>query len=141
MNRETIHAALFAKLSTAAGFATASRRLKHWNDTPAAEQPALFLSHKTESAEPRQGLPTLWTLDFDAYLYARAPDRATSPSSVLNPMLDAISGAIAPDNATMSAQTLGGLVAHCWIEGSVETDEGTLGDQAVAIIPIRILVS
>ena len=40
MNRETIHAALFARLSAVPGFVTASRRLKHWSDTPGGEQPA-----------------------------------------------------------------------------------------------------
>ena len=64
-----------------------------------------------------------------------------SPSSVMNPLLDAVTAALAPDNPINTAQTLGGTVAHCWIEGAIETDEGTLGDQAVAIVPVRILTS
>jgi hypothetical protein len=36
--------------------------------------------------------------------------------------------------------TLGGLVNYCRIEGDIETDEGLLGEQAVAIIPVSILV-
>ncbi len=141
MNREDIHAALFARLSAVPGFVTASRRLKHWSDTPSGEQPALFQAHRTESVQPRHGLPSLVTLDFDLYLYAKAADKSASPSSILNPLLDAVTAALAPDNPIDTAQTLGGTVAHCWIEGAIETDEGTLGDQAVAIVPVRILTS
>ena len=36
-------------------------------------------------------------------------------------------------------QTLGGLVHDCRIAGDIETDEGRLGDQAVAIIPIEMM--
>ncbi|HXP74621.1 MAG TPA: hypothetical protein VN823_10790 [Stellaceae bacterium] len=57
----------------------------------------------------------------------------------MNPLLDAIETALAPDLVT-NVQSLGGLVAHCWIAGKVETDEGVLGGQAVAIVPIEILV-
>jgi hypothetical protein len=32
-------------------------------------------------------------------------------------------------------------VKHCWISGAIETDEGVLGGQAVAIVPIEILVT
>jgi len=31
------------------------------------------------------------------------------------------------------------MVQHAYIQGKVETDEGVLGDQAVAVIPIEIL--
>jgi hypothetical protein len=36
---------------------------------------------------------------------------------------------------------LGGLVQHCWIAGRITTDEGVLGGQSVAIVPVEILVS
>ena len=38
-------------------------------------------------------------------------------------------------------QTLGGLAAHAWTAGKIETDEGVLGGQAVAIVPVEILVA
>jgi len=34
---------------------------------------------------------------------------------------------------------LANLVRHARIEGRIETDEGVLGDQAVAVIPVEIL--
>jgi len=139
MNREAIYQALFAKVSGAAGFATQSRRLRHWSDVGAAEQPALFQVQKGETAHRDAGLPPRWTLAVDLFLYAQAPDDQSAPSSVLNPLLDAIEAALTPDPVT-NLQTLGGLVAHCWIAGKVETDEGVLGGQGVVIVPIEILV-
>jgi hypothetical protein len=139
MTREAIYSALFAKLTAAAGFATASRRLRHWGDVGAAEQPALFQVQKSETARRDAGLPPKWTLAVDLFLYAHAPDDATAAAAVMNPLLDAIEAALAPDPVT-NVQSLGGLAAHCWIAGKVETDEGVLGGQAVAIVPIEILV-
>jgi len=145
MTREPIYAALFALLADAAGFTTASRRLRHWSDVAAAEQPALFMAQKSETAEQRRGLPTKWICDVDAYLYCHAPDELTAPTTILNPLLDAIEAALAPQpgggDIVANTQTLGGLVYQISLDGKIETDEGTLGGQAVAIVPIRITVS
>jgi hypothetical protein len=140
MTREPIYAALFALVSGAAEFVTVSRRLRHWTDVGAAEQPALFQIQKSESAEERAPLPVKWRAAVDLYLYAQAPDELTAPSTIVNPLLDAIEAALAPDPFT-HMQSLGGLVSHCWIAGKIMTDEGVLGGQAVAIVPVEILVS
>ena len=140
MNREPVYAALFALVQNAAPFVTASRRLRHWSDVAAAEQPALFAIQKSETAEERRPLPVKWRARVDLYLYAQAPDELTPPATVMNPLLDAVEAALAPDPAS-HVQSLGGLVQHCWIAGRIETDEGVLGGQAVAIVPIEILVS
>jgi hypothetical protein len=142
MNRETIYGALFAKLQGAASFKTASRRLRHWGDLQPGEQPALFQAQKDETAHRARGLPPKWTLNLDIYVYAQAPDDTTAPSTVLNPLLDSIEAALAPAGADLATgvQTLGGLVSHCWISGKITTDEGVLGGQAVAIVPIEIVV-
>lgn len=139
MNREPIYAALFATLSAAAPFVTASRRLRHWSDVGPAEQPSLFLVQKSETAQRRKGLPPKWTLAVDVFVYARAADDLSSAAIVLNPLIDAIESALAPASPT-ATQTLGGLVEHAWIAGKIETDEGVLGGQAVAIVPLEILV-
>ena len=140
MTREPIYAALFALVAGAAGFVTASRRLRHWTDVGAAEQPALFQIQKGENGEERRPLPVKWRASVDLYVYAQAPDELTPPASVINPLLDAIETALAPDPVS-HVQTLGGLVQHCWIAGRIQTDEGVLGGQAVAIVPVEILVS
>ena len=138
MTREPVYAALFVLLSGAASFATSSRRLRHWSDVGPAEQPALFVVQKSETAERKAGMPAKWRASVDVYIYAHAPDDETAPAAVLNPLLDTIEAALAPQGAM---QTLGGLASHTWIAGKIETDEGVLGGQAVAILPVEILVA
>lgn len=143
MNREAIYSALFAKFSalTTGGtpaFKTASRRLKHWSDTPPTDQPALFQAQGTEVPTNTPGLNQAWELHATLYLYAHTQaDPAKAPAEILNPLIDAVVAALAPDPITNKC-TLGGLVQHAWIEGAIETDEGVLGDQAVAVIPLVI---
>ncbi len=144
--REAIFSALFALVSGLTGFVTTSRRLMHWTDVTADMQPALFQAQKTQGADPRTGSPTKWRLHADLYLYTNlgsqtgggdTPD--ATPATQLNNFIDAIDAALAPNPATGAPQTLGGLVQYCRISGTVETDEGVLGAQAVAIIPVEIL--
>jgi len=143
VTREPIYAALFAKLAAAAPFVTTSRRLKHWTDTPGSEQPALFMAQKRESVQPNTqgpGLPPKYLLEVDVYVYAKARSN-TAPGPLINPLLDAIDTALAGVPASNGKQTLGGLCEHAWVEGEIETDEGTLGDQAVAVVPVRIFTT
>jgi hypothetical protein len=144
VTREPIYSALFALLENAGEFTTASRRLRHWSDVAAIEQPALFMTQKSEIAERQRGLPTRWFCDVDAYVYCHAPDTLTPPTVILNPLLDGIEAALAPlapSDIAANTQTLTGLAYQACINGKIETDEGTLGSQAVAIVPIRIVVS
>ena len=85
MIREPIYAALFALVAGAASFVTVSRRLRHWSDVGAAEQPALFMIQKSENAEERRPLPVKWRASVDLYLYAQAPDELTSPADGAQP--------------------------------------------------------
>lgn len=140
MNREAIYSALFSRLANLPGVMTASRRLRHWSDVGMSEQPAVFMSQKNETAAKTQGTASIWTFAVDVYLYVKVQGN-DAPGPALNPLLDAIEAALAPDNPIKNTCTLGGLVHHCRIDGSIETDEGTLGDQAVAIVPILILAT
>lgn len=138
MTREPIYAALYAKIAAATGFKTISRRLRHWDDVPQSDQPALFMAQKNETASTTPGMPSVWILSVDIYIYAHTQgDKSIAPGTILNPLLDAVVAAMAPE-AVSGKQTLGGLVQHAWIDGSIETDEGVLGDQAVCIIPITL---
>lgn len=139
--RETIYAALWELGSGAARFATVNRRLRHWADVAPVEQPALFMSEKGGSAAvKRLGAPTVWTLYAEFYVYAHSSDPCLAPGTILNPLLDALEAALAPAPTT-GIQNLGlpEIVQHAYIAGKVETDEGVLGDQAIAIVPIQIL--
>jgi hypothetical protein len=141
INREPIYAALFGLIESAADFAVVDRRLRHWSDVAPAEQPALFMAQKTELASVKTlGAPTVWTLSVDFYVYAHSSDPYLAPATVLNPLLDAVEAALAP-SATTGLQDLGlpAMVQHVYISGKIETDEGVLGDQAVAIVPVEIL--
>lgn len=138
MTRELIYSTLFDLLKGVGEFKTTSRRLKHWSDVAPAQQPALFVSQRTEIVTRTPGLNPIWELQLDIYLYANTGgDKGIAPSQILNPLIDAIEEALKP-NAIDNKQTLGGLVQHAWIDGAIETDEGVLGDQAVAIIPVVI---
>ena len=139
MNREAIYSALFTKLSSVNGVVTKSRKLRHWADVTSIEQPALFQAQIQEHAARMTNQPTIWKLELDVYLYVNTADIDTSPSQILNPILDAIMAALEP--ASGEVQTLGGLVTYCRVSGAIKTDEGVLGVQAVAIIPIEILTT
>lgn len=140
MTREPIYAALFAQLVAATGIIRSSRRLPPWSEVAQGDSPALFQIQKTEAAEHKYGLPTKWSAQVEVYVYVSVGDQVGAvASSQLNPILDAIEKSLAPDAS--GNNTLGGLVSHCWIGPSIETDEGVLGDQAIAIIPINIVVA
>lgn len=140
MNREAIYSALFTRLSGIAGLKTTSRRLKHWNDVPPEKQPALFMAQSTETPITTTGEPQKWLLSVDVYVYVTT-EGETPPGSVLNPILDAIE-AIFPLHPITGKHTLDAPgVEWARIDGTIQTDEGTLGSQAVAIVPIQILAT
>jgi hypothetical protein len=141
INRETIYAALWALGAGTARFASANRRLRHWSDVSPAEQPALFMSEKGSHAVTKKlGAPIAWTLYAEFYIYAHSSDPYLAPGTILNPLLDALEAALAP-SPTNGIQDLGlpEMVQHAYIAGKIETDQGVLGDQAIAIVPVEVL--
>ncbi|MCL2658772.1 MAG: hypothetical protein FWD62_15455 [Betaproteobacteria bacterium] len=138
--REPIYTALFERLRSIPGLVICSRRLRHWADVSAGEQPALFQAQKGETPQFETGQPGAWRLSLDLYLYVKAPT-SEAPAQYLNPLLDAICAVFEPENPITNRCTLGGLVHYARIAGQIETDEGTLGDQAVAVVPIEILTT
>ena len=150
-SREAIYSAVFAIFSGASNFKTKGRRLKTWSDVDAERQPALFMAQGSEVATRTKGLPTKWTLSATLYLYAHTRRDEDPIGPVINPLLDSITQLVEtkalPDGSrrallTGETNTLGVPgVSHCWIEGDIKTDEGALGSQGVAIIPVSILVA
>lgn len=141
-SREAIFAALFAKAAAAsADFRTTSRTMRPWTEVDAAEQPALFQAEGKQSAEAKAGQPTKWIFRAELALYVhRATCGQADVVVALNMLVDAIVAALDREAAT-GKQTLGVLVYECRISGDIETDEGRLGDQAVALIPIEIIAN
>lgn len=142
MTREPIYAALFAKLfalQTNGTVVTCSRRLRHWADCDGAMQPAIYMTQGDQVGDHQiKGSPYKWDLSVSIYVYVRVGENE-SPSPAINPILDAIENALVP-KLLGTNQTLGGLCDTCYIDGTIQTFEGTLGEQEVAIIPIKILV-
>lgn len=137
--REAIYAALFGAVGLAAGFNTKGRRYIPWSEIAPELQPALFQVQRKEAPHQITNLPASWKLDVDLIIYVNtAGDLTIAPSTLLNPILDAVTSlfdAGVPGNK----QTLGGLVHIARISGTIETDEGVLGDQAFALVPIEII--
>jgi len=141
-DRETAYLALFNWLQVSqytSGIKTFTRKLKHWNDVANEDQPALYMSQTGEMAKPILGLPPAIVLECDLYLYVQTNGEEVGP--IINPILDAIGNALTPPQGADNKQTLGGLVHHCWIEGQTQIFEGNLGDEAVATIPVKMLVT
>jgi hypothetical protein len=139
--REAIYNRLWELGASAAQFSSANRRLRHWGDVPPGEQPALFMSERGGQASVKKlGAPVVWTLYADFYIYVHSSDPYLAPATILNPLLDALEAALAPPPGT-GIQNLGlpQMVQHAYIAGKIETDEGVLGDQSIAIVPVEIL--
>lgn len=140
-SREAIFAALFAKVSTSAGLVVKSRTLRAWDETSPAEQPALFQAEARQTASGQAGMPTKWTFHAELALYVHASTcNQVDVVTALNNEIDAIVAALDREPAS-GKQTLGGLVHDCRISGDIETSEGRLGQQSVAIIPIEIIAN
>lgn len=148
--RETLYAALFAKFAGltfssggATSFGTTSRRLEHWEEVELEGYPALFMVQATERVVQTRGLPPKWSLGILLYIYVRTlaqQDKTVVPSTLLNPIIDALDTALRHDDLQAGTCTLGGLVSHAWISGPIETSEGNLGDLEVAVVPVEIVV-
>jgi hypothetical protein len=138
-SREAIIDALFTVLTKDDAYQTTGRRLILWSQVN--EQPALFLRHVADEFPPRPTrMPPKTVIECEAWIYCNAganPDLA--PEVALNALLDGVETALKPAPG-IEAQTLGGLVTHCWIEGRVEIHPGDLDGQAIAVVPIKMLV-
>ncbi len=148
-SREMIMQALSDRLAVAefatpingrTSWAMLSRRLKLWSDVASADQPALFITEHGENiAYAAEMLPGKATLNVDLFVYiAAGKDPDCVPARDLNIALDAITACLAPD-PSLGRQTLGGLVAHCRIEGRIVKDPGDLDGQGLALVPVKIL--
>jgi hypothetical protein len=143
IDREAIYSALWEVASQSSRFATVSRRLRHWADVAPAEQPALFMTQRGQMAENRQNVfdiqPPIYTLEAQFYIYVHSEDPYTSPAILLNPLLDALEWSLRADPVSgVNDLGLPEMVHWVRINGRIETAEGVLGDQEVAIVPVEI---
>jgi hypothetical protein len=141
MNREAIYGGFWNALRDAIGgsFVKTSRTLEHWADVPGTEQPALFQTTKNETGRRDTGKPGTWELRINLYVYARSD--AGAESYPLNPLLDAITNFLSQRHAVTGRHPLALVlpgVQTVDVDGVIETDEGVLGDQQIAIVPVVI---
>ena len=149
VSRETVLAALFAKLSSAtftevggaSEFVTSSRRLRLWSDVPAGQRPAMFMTDHHETPSYRsENTPALVTISVEVFVYIDSSDPSSVPSTDLNNILDGLDAAIAPGPGEQR-QTLGGLVSHCRVEGQILKDPGDLDGDGLLIVPILVMLT
>jgi hypothetical protein len=141
LNSELIFSTLFTVLQGCYQFTTSSRLLRHWSEVIPSEQPALFMTQRDPVVKQTERMPDIWTLGADVYLYAQQPDQETSVDPTLNAIIDAVRSILQPsgaDAAKYGVNTLNQLVKRLWIEGNIQTAEGALGGQGVAIIPVKM---
>jgi len=139
--REVIYNALFDHLKADANLSsqviTFTRKLTLFTEIAPESQPAMYLEMNGESRTVVRGQPPRVTLESSLWVNVRKNE--SEAAQILNPILDAIENALKPTNDT--TQTLNNKVHHCWIEGVTQIFEGNLGDEALAIVPIKILVT
>lgn len=138
--REQVYAALFAKLQAVPGLVTVSRRLKNVQDVQPEEFPAAFQLQERQSLKYQGSVPTRATLRASWLFYAYSSDPSVAPSTALNNLVDAACSILEP-GSTQQPNTLGGLVEYTAIAGDIEVFEGVLGDRAIAIVPVEIILA
>jgi hypothetical protein len=142
-NRETIIAAILAKLSTLPGFGTPGREWQGVNNSLTTDNlPASYLIETGERQTKKyHGMPSKIDWKFDLVLVmAKPPD--TIAAEIYNPILDTLDTFFEPSPGEKAAGVtgnLGGLVEDIWIEGEILKNSAFLGGAAcLAVIPIHV---
>jgi len=146
-SREAVLSALFAKFSSVVfsssvrghtGFATVSRRLKHWSDVPKSERPAMFMVCHGETPTYRaENMPAYLKFSIKLFIYIDGSDKSSVPDTDISVILDAVDAALKPGPGEQRL-SLGGLVSHCRVDGDVLRDPGDMDDDGIIIVPISV---
>jgi hypothetical protein len=147
--REQVADALMAKIAATVfpaavngsmSFVETSRQLQLFDTVDSSHQPAAFLIEHAETYEqPGRGIPPRRILTFSIFCYARSQIGSIVGGTVINNMLLGIENALVADDIMSNLLTLGGLVQWCNIQGVVFKDPGDLDNQAMLIVPIRVV--
>lgn len=137
--REQVYSALFVLLQGLPGLKTSSRRLKNVQDLQPEEMPAAFQLQEKQSPKYHGSVPTNTTLRANWLLYVQNSDPTIALTTQLNALVDAACAAMAAPSPVQK-NTIGGLVEYAAISGDIEIFEGVLGDRAIAIVPIEIIL-
>jgi hypothetical protein len=161
--------ALLALLKAGCGttFNTYSRRFVMWEQlvqdvnsgTSKVKQPALYLfdgmivpeSGIVTYERTARKVPDKREMLRAIVIYAQMPgggspsgaDASTPGGDVFYPLIEAVEAAIGiPASDPFGAQTLGGLVSHCWLEGKQYMFTGDIdpNGQGMVILPVKIMI-
>lgn len=148
-SRNAVFEALFALLKTTTPpggttWRTTSQWLRLWDEVGKDLQPALFLQRGPQVAEQKHAFgATRWQWKCWVWIYYQVGglqnSSTTYPDQLTDQFLDNIEQVLATDPIA-GPRTLGGLVQHVWIDGTIFTEAGIEDAQAFMIIPISILV-
>lgn len=139
--RNQILDAILLKFKDVATWKTTSRKVKMWTEVPQESRPALYVTMLSDNSAPQsEAVPGMTTLDVTVFMYLWVYPDTDVPSTDINDVLDAFDVALAPSPLNGSKQTLGGLVSHCWKEGVTQIVPGDLDGDAIAVIPLKVLV-
>jgi glycogen debranching enzyme len=152
LDREALMVALEARIRAGvpAFQGRVSRRFRTWGEVEASGQPACFVVLSDQiPGYSTVDAPPVWTVNVLIYVYARQDADPSSPQgTAITSLIDGVEAALEHQPADGGAglgypgigsqTTLGGLCRWARVSGSIETDEGSLGDQVVAVIPVEI---
>jgi hypothetical protein len=120
-------------------WSTTSRRIQTPDQIGIDGQPALLQAESDEQFSQVTKMPSKRTFSAAWVIYLKPYDAPDPTGPLINTVMDAVEAAFAPDDVVNGVCTLGGLVAHCWIDGTVFRDPGDLDQQAMLVVPIKML--
>ncbi|QAY96707.1 hypothetical protein CWB41_14005 [Methylovirgula ligni] len=141
--REEIYEALLEKLQKLTGFKEVTRRKRPGNYWNVKNTPALVLAQAGQDYERKSvNLPPTRRLTVYAILYnvIDPNDQNSLPETPINNALDAIDAALKPQPYGLGQETLGGIVDAVYSEGKVQEAPGDFTGQAIAILPIILML-
>lgn len=147
--RESIYAALFAKLDSATiggnrAFVTTGRTIVSQDQINAIEKPAMFMLQTDEEwKQNNSGLPYVGDMMVEVYIFVSQPDDLVAPVPQLNQLVDAAVATLKPAFSNAGQlQTLGGLVQNVVLRGKCEFRGGLKGViNAFAVFPVTLIAA
>jgi hypothetical protein len=141
--RRQISQALFTQLQTAYNWARSERGTEIWSNVAPVDQPFLgLLCPREVASQPQAWGLTRWERFYFAMIYMRRDqmplDQGQYFSDLIDDMLDAVDTSLL-GSPMGEANTLGGLVTQCSIDGDIMVDSGILDNQAVILVPIHVV--
>ncbi len=122
-------------------FKSRSRKFRHFSKVDPKQQPAFFQTEHSEQAAELTNMPPFrkWTAWWTVFISSNQDDLNIAATVYLNDYLDAFDARLRPAPG-QSKQTLGGLVHHAFIDGSILKVPGDDDGQGMLAVPITILV-